>query len=55
MNVLKSFVMDAFGTSLSFLFHLLFQRGWTNQFFMYDPAENQWSRPPCSVSLYMDL
>lgn len=31
-----------------FVFYNMLWRGWTNQFFMYDPAKNQWSRPPCS-------
>ncbi|XP_035223900.1 kelch domain-containing protein 2-like isoform X1 [Stegodyphus dumicola] len=31
-----------------FVFYHLLWRGWTNQFFEYDPQKNQWNRPVCT-------
>ncbi|KAF8792617.1 Kelch domain-containing protein 2 [Argiope bruennichi] len=48
----KFYVFGGFGNpdsgpphDFQFVFYHLLWRGWTNQFFEYDPAKNHWSRP----------
>lgn len=54
----KFYVFGGFGNpddgtafDFEFVFYHLLWRGWTNQFFEYDPEKNRWSRPQCTGTL----
>ncbi|XP_015930466.1 kelch domain-containing protein 2 [Parasteatoda tepidariorum] len=51
----KFYIFGGFGDPAShefqFVFYHLLYRGWTNQFFEYDPKTNRWTSPKCTGEL----
>lgn len=54
----KFYIFGGFGNpdstaayDFQFIFYNLLWRGWTNQFFAYDPKTNSWERPACTGNL----